>query len=365
MEEAHIERYMMQTETSAVVIASEQMELQEFPIPSIGPEEMLLRVEMVAICGSDPHHYSGGKYNIFPKILGHEMVGFVEKVGEKAAQDYGVTVGERIVVEPYIPCWRCRYCATGYYQLCPQRRIYGVNMSCKEPPHLWGAYGEYMYVAPASRVHKIGRHVSPQAAALSSVIGNGVRWVVTKGKLRVGEAVAIVGPGALGLASTIVAHHAGADRIIVLGLRTDERRLKFAQGCGATHTLVNEEEDVAARVKEICQGELPSLVIEASGSPEGINTALSLVRPAGTCVISGNTGKLTSIDTDAIVRNEIQILGGLGQSRDVEAAIKIIEGGRYPIDQMIGRVYRLREAEQALQHFMDHPRDTIRCGLRI
>jgi threonine dehydrogenase-like Zn-dependent dehydrogenase len=354
----------MQTETSAVVIAPEKMEMQEFPIPSIGPEEMLLRVEMVSICGSDPHHYSGGKYNVFPKILGHEMVGFVEELGEKAAQDYGVTVGERVVVEPYIPCWRCRYCATGYYQLCPQRRIYGVNMSCEDPPHLWGAYGEYMYVAPASRVHKISRDVSPQAATLTSVIGNGVRWVVTKGKLRVGEAVAIVGPGALGLASTIVAHHAGADIIIVLGLRADERRLKFAQACGATHILINEGQDVAAQVQEICQGELPSLVVEASGSPDGIITALSLVRPAGTCVISGNTGTLTPINTDAIVRNEIQILGGLGQSRDVEAAIKIIESGRYPIDQMVGSVYPLREAEQAIRHFIDHPQDSIRIGLR-
>ena len=229
---------------------------------------------------------------------------------------------------------------------------------------MWGAYGEYMYVAPGSRVHKIGRHVPPQAATLSSVIANGVRWVVTKGKLRVGEAVAIVGPGALGLASTIVAHHAGADTIIVLGLRIDEPRLKFAQACGATHILITEEQDVVARVKEICQGELPSLVIEASGSTDGINTALSLVRPAGTCVIAGTNGTLALIDTDAIVRNEIQILGGLGQSWDVEAAIKIIESGRYPIEQMVGCMYHLQEAEQALRRFIDHPHEFIRIGLR-
>ena len=354
----------MPTETSAVVMAPARMELKEFPIPSIGPEEMLVRVEMVSICGSDRHHYLGGRYRIFPKILGHEMVGFVEKVGEKAAQDYDVTVEDRVVVEPYIPCWRCRYCATGYYQLCPKRRIYGVSISSAESPHLWGAYGEFMYVAPGSRVHKIGRHVPPQAATLSSVIGNGVRWVVTKGKLRVGEAVAIVGPGALGLASTIVAHHSGADTIIVLGLRVDEPRLKFAQACGATHTLITEEQDLVARVKEICQGELPSLVIEASGSPDGISTALSLVRPTGACVISGTIGTSTLIDTDAIVRDEIHILGGLGQSWDVEAAIKIIESGRYPIEQMVGCVYHLREAEQALRHFIDYRQDFIRIGLR-
>jgi threonine dehydrogenase-like Zn-dependent dehydrogenase len=354
----------MGIETSAVVTRPGTIELQEFPLPAIGPEEMLLRVEMVSICGSDRKHYLGGAYDVFPKILGHELVGYVATVGESAAGKYGVAVGDRLVVEPYIPCWSCRYCATGYYQLCPQRRIYGVNISCEAPPHLWGAYGEYMYVAPGSRVHKIATHVSPQAATLSSVIGNGVRWVATKGQLRVGEAVAIVGPGALGLASTIVAHHCGAGAIVVIGLRADEERLNFARECGATHTFFADEKDLATRVKEVCRGELPSLAIEVSGSPDGICLALSLVRSAGKCVIAGTSGQATPIQFDAIVRNEIQILGGLGQSWDVEAAVKIIESGRYPIERMVACTRPLAEAEQALRQFIDRPRDFIRIGLK-
>jgi threonine dehydrogenase-like Zn-dependent dehydrogenase len=356
----------MAHETSAVVVRPGEMELREFPIPQIGVEEMLLRVEMVSICGSDRHHFVGGAYGVFPKILGHELVGFVEKIGEKAAQDYGVDVGDRVVVEPYIPCWRCPYCAGGFYQLCPRRRIYGINISCETLPYLWGAYGQYMYVAPGSRVHKIGTHVPPQAATLSSVIGNGVRWVVTKGKLRPGEAVAIVGPGALGLASTIAASHVGGGAIIVIGLPADEARLQFAQECGATHTIVAEaQQDVARDVQEICGGELPRLAVETSGSPEGINRAVALVRPAGTCVITGTIGTLTPIDTDSIVRREIQVLGGLGQSWDVEAAVKIIESCRYPIDKMVGRVFALSDAHLALRHFIAKPYDYIRICLDV
>jgi threonine dehydrogenase-like Zn-dependent dehydrogenase len=340
------------------------MELREFPLPAIGPEEMLLRVEMVAICGSDRHHYAGGAYHVFPKILGHELVGQVAEIGVEAARAYRVAEGDRVVIEPYIPCWRCRYCATGYYQLCPRRRIYGVNLSCEKPPYLWGAYGEYLYVAPGSRVHRIAGSASPQAATLSSVIGNGVRWIATKGQLRVGEAVAIVGPGALGLASAMVAHHCGAAVIVVIGLRKDEARLAFARGCGATHTLFADEPDLAARVREICGGELPALAVEATGVPDGILTALTLVRPAGKCVIAGTTGQPVAIHTDAIVRNEIQILGGLGQSWDVEAAVKIIESGRYPIDRMVACTYPLAEAETALRRFIEHPRDFIRIALQ-
>lgn len=349
--------------TSAVVVRPGKMELQEFPLPDIGPEEMLLRVEMVSICGSDRQHFVGGAYGVFPKILGHEVVGFVDTVGEQAACEYGVGVGDRVTVEPYIPCHRCRYCSTGYYQLCPRRRIYGINISCEAPPHLWGAYGQYMYVAPGSRVHRIGTHVAPQAATLSSVIGNGVRWVVTKGKLRSTEAVVIVGPGALGLATTIAASHAGAGAIIVIGLAIDEPRLRFALECGATHILMSDGEDVAQQVRAICGGELPSLAVETSGSPDGIGMALSLVRPAGRCVIAGTTRRRTEIDTNAIVRGEIELLGGLGQSWDVEAAVGIIDSGRYPIDKMVGFTYSLTRAEEALKRFVDQPHDYVRIAL--
>ncbi len=354
----------MRTETSAVVVKPGNLELREFPVPSIGPAELLLRIELVSICGSDPHHFLGGAYNVFPKILGHELVGYVEEIGERAAAEYGAGAGDRIVVEPYIPCWRCRYCATGYYQLCPNRRIYGVNISCEKPPHLWGGYGQYLYVAPGSRVHRISPQVSARAATLSSVIGNGVRWVATKGALRIGDPVAIVGPGALGLASTVVAHHCGAGAVVIVGLPGDEARLKFAARCGATHTLVADADDIALRVKKLLGGELPALVIEASGSQDGLRSALSLVRPAGKCVIAGTTGKATPINFDPIVRNEIQILGGLGQSWDVEAAIRILESGRYPIEQMVTCTYPLERAEQALHAFIERPRDFLRIALK-
>ena len=353
----------MSVTRSAVVTEASNIEFRDFEFPKIGEDDALLKVEMVSICGSDRHHYLGGHYGVFPKILGHEMVGHIAQIGDRAAQDYGVGVGARVVVEPYIPCWRCRYCATGYYQLCPQRRIYGVNISSSEPPHLWGAYGEHMFIAPGSRVHRIAEHVSGRAATLSSVIGNGVRWVATKGNLRVGDSIVIVGPGALGLASVVTARHCGADRIIVVGLEKDEARLEFAKECGATDVVCSDTEDAVERVQHINGGDLVPLVVESSGSPSGIECALSLVAPGGKCVVSGTTGGMTPIATDRLVRSEVQLLGGLGQPWDVEAAVKIIESGRYPIDELVARVYPLSEVQKALETFIETPQDYVRIGL--
>ena len=105
----------MRTSRCLVVTAPERMEIREYPIPSIGPREMLLRVEMVSICGSDPKKYQGtAMWAVewggmpFPFILGHEMVGFLEEVGAEAAKLHDVKPGDRVVVEPYIACGRCR-----------------------------------------------------------------------------------------------------------------------------------------------------------------------------------------------------------------------------------------------------------------
>ena len=108
---------------------------------------------------------------------------------------------------------------------------------------------------------------------------------------------------------------------------------------------------------------MPALVVEASGSSNGITTALSLVRPGGRCVIAGTTGRTTPVAFDTIVRNEIQILGGLGQSWDVEAAVKIIESERYPIHEMVACKYPLDKAADAITAFIERPQDFIRVGL--
>lgn len=134
-------------------------------------------------------------------------------------------VGDRVTVEPYIACNKCEYCLTGLYQAHLPHMTYGVALNCDKPPYLWGAYSQYLFVAPGSRLHRIAPEVPAEAACLSSVIGNGVRWVRTKGEVRYGESVAIVGAGAQGLASVVAAKESGAYPIMVIGLTKD--RVKF------------------------------------------------------------------------------------------------------------------------------------------
>jgi len=349
------ERQISNKELSIVLEAPRKVSHKYFDIPSIGSEEMLLEVEAVSICGSDAERYVGVRFggplaSPLPIIMGHELVGRVGEIGQEASKFYGVKQSDRVIVEPYILCGRCRYCLTGYYQLCVRMRCYGINISCNEPPHLWGAYGQYMYVASNSRVHKIASNVPKEEACLASTIGNGIRWIGTKGDVQSGDTVLVVGPGPQGLATVAVADHIGADKIILAGTSVDKSRLQLSREFGADYTVNVDEENLVDRVKDITSGEMVDVAVFTTGSTRAMSEATRLVKPLGTCVIPGLTGgKTVPMITDEIVTKELRIVGGLGQSWNVEAAISLLEKQKYPVKKMATHILPLEEADRGLK----------------
>jgi len=363
----------VRTSRCLVVTGPERMEMREYPLSAIGPREMLLRVEMVSICGSEPKKYQGtAMWAVewgsmpFPFILGHEMVGFLEEVGEEAAALHQVTPGDRVAVEPYICCGRCRYCGRGNYQLCKARQTYGFSKSCANPPHLWGAYSEYLFVAEGSKVHKINTDVPAESACLLSVVGNGIRWTKTRGELVFGETVVVLGPGAQGLATVIGARQIGASRIIVFGLRRDQLRLRLAQEYGATHVFSVEDTDPVEAVRAATGGEMADLVVECTGAPSSIATGPRFLRPMGRYVLVGSMGgaKEVGLATDRWILYELTVRGGLGQAWNCEDAAQIVNSRRFALEKMITHVFPLERGEEALRFFMEGRPECIRVALR-
>ena len=357
----------MTKERSMVLVEPRRMELREFDMPDIDASSFLLRVDLVTICGGDPIEYEGRNPKAhYPMILGHEMVGTIEQIGDAAVRHYGIDVGDRVNVEPYILCGQCEYCLSGYYQFCANSKIYGVNMSCDTPPHLWGAYGEYLYGAPGSRVHKIDPAVPDEAAALSSVLGNGVRWIRTKAQVKFGESVVILGAGAQGLATIIAAREAGAEPIIVVGREANQLKWTLATEFGAHHLIdLDVVGDPLAQVRDLTWGRLADVVVECTGAETMMQLGLELVRPVGRYVMIGTCGfDHRSLTTDLVVFKEIQIFGGLGQSWDTEAAVKIINSRKYPIEKMISHIFPLEQADQAIRCFMTQPDRALRVAIK-
>ncbi len=356
----------MGKETSMVLEEPGRMVPRVFPLPEIGPEEFLLKVEMVGICGGDPIEYQGrNRKTHYPLILGHEVVGYIAEIGEEASRQYGVNAGDRVTVEPYIVCGKCHYCLNGLYQFCKNSRVYGVNVSCSQPPHLWGAYGEYMYGAPGSRVHKINPDVPAESACLSSVLGNGVRWVRKLADVRFGESVVIIGPGAQGLASVVAAREAGAHPIIVVGKTRNPAKWDLALEYGADHVVDVSKTDARELVRDLTRGEMADTVIETTGSGSMMELGLELARPAGRVVMVGTCGFAQNpLTTDLIVFKELRVLGGLGQSWDTEAAVEIINSRKYAVEKMVTQVYALDKADEAMRFYMGNGGASIRVAIK-
>lgn len=348
----------------AVTYAPKAMKIEEFELPIVKEDEFLLKVDMVSICGSDPKIFEGkiASPQKFPTVLGHEMVGHVDTVGAIAARKYGVKPGDRVTVEPYIQCGECAYCLSGNYSMCDNRRCYGVPNPINGA--IQGAYATHMLVLPGSKVHRVKDGIPDEAACLSSVIGNGVRWSRTKGHVDLNDTVVINGAGAQGLSALIAARALGAGMIIVTGLTKDRKKFELARELGADVIVNVEKEDLYERVAELTGGRMADVVIEASGATSGIQIAPTLLRPLGRLMLAGVTGmREIPFITDWIINKELTVVGGLGQSNDVEAAVGIINSGRFPIEKMITHVFPLDKAADGMQYFMEGHEDCIKCAL--
>ena len=336
---------MVQTDTR-------RLEPRELPLPEIGPDDGLLRVEACGICGSDYEQFSGALRVPLPVIPGHEPLGIVEKIGDRAARRWGVDVGDRIAVETMLGCGACPRCRTGSYHLCISRRIYSYIPLSVEPG-LWGAYAEYLYLDPAAVVHKVDPTLPAEIAVLFNPLGAGFRWAVEIPGTRPGDTVVILGPGQRGLASVIACRETGAGTIIVTGLEADARKLALAREFGADHTIDVENENAKDRIREITQGRGADVVVDVSAyATEPVAGALDYVAPGGTIVLAGVKGfkAIPEFISDKIVMKEISIRGAMGVTYPAyAAAIRLIESRKVPLEKMHTHEFGLRDAETAIR----------------
>ncbi|MBI3975361.1 MAG: alcohol dehydrogenase catalytic domain-containing protein [Armatimonadetes bacterium] len=348
-----------QTTRAAVAVAPLRTEVRELPLPVIGPEDGLLAVEACGVCGTDWDFYTRRRgATLGPLILGHEVIGRIIAVGERAAERWGVREGERVAVEEFLPCGHCEFCLSGRPALCaatdsrseaPFLR-YGAT-STDVPPGLWGGFSEVLYLHPHALVHRLEESLSADLATLFVPISNGVRWVRTEGRLRPGGMLVVQGPGAHGLGCVIAALEAGAGRIIVVG-RSAGTRLEAARALGAL-TIEAGRTDVVEAVREMTNGEMADVVVDlAPGATETVEAALAMARKGGTIILAASKhGRpVAGFLNDTVVRNELTVKGVRGRDyQSVEEALRIIRSGRYPLDRVRTHRFSLAETDRALR----------------
>lgn len=346
---------------AAVQVADQHYQLQEFDLPSIGPDDGLLRVEASGMCGSDVEAYDGALRQIgvnYPIVTGHEPVGTIVEIGAEAARRWNVKVGDRVAVEPVLGCGYCRACLGGRYRRCDTGRPgTGVNtygfIPTNVTPALWGGYAEYMYLDPRSVLHKVSPELPIELAVMYQPIAAGIRWFVHDSGFKLGDTVVILGCGQRGLAGIVAAREAGAGTIIVTGLARDAHKLELARVLGADATIVVDAEDTVEAVDRLTGGQGADVVVDVSTAVQPVVDAIDIVKQSGTVVLAGVKGSgatASGLVPDKIVLKEITVKGLFGSDfRAFEPALRLIESRKYPLELMHTHTFSLDEVPKAIE----------------
>ncbi|MCP5181350.1 MAG: alcohol dehydrogenase catalytic domain-containing protein [Pseudomonadales bacterium] len=329
-----------------------RLEPRDIPLPAIDDDSALLQVEVCGICGSDVEQFDGALRTPMPVIPGHEPLGRIAAIGDRAARRWGVDVGDRVAVETMLSCRHCQPCLGGSYHLCDERRIYSY-IPLSDAPGLWGAYAQYMYLHPNSVVHKVDPTLPAELAVMFNPLGAGFRWAVEMPSLQVGDTVVILGPGQRGLASVLACREAGAGTVIVTGLEADAAKFSVARHFGADHCINVNAENAVERVKAITHGRGADVVVDVSAyATQPVMDAMRMVRPGGRVVLAGVKGfkPVENFVSDYIVMKEIRVQGAIGvTSTGYRQAIRLIERERERLRPMHTHDFALADAALAIR----------------
>jgi L-iditol 2-dehydrogenase len=324
---------------------AKDLRVEEVEKPTINSDEFLIRVKAATVCATDIRIYTYGDPRVkYPRILGHEFAGDVEKVGAKL--EGHLKAGMRVTVNPNMYCGRCRYCVAGRHELCESRYALGIDVD--------GAFAEYLKIpSEAFRtggVCEVPDNLSYEEAALVEPLSaclHGQEFAQT----RAGDIVAIIGAGPIGLMHVLVSKAMGASKVIVS--EVDEDRLKEAANFGVDHLINPLKEDLPSRINQISGGHGADVVIVAVGSSVAQQQALSIAAKGGRINFFGGlpAGKdIVPLNTNLVHYREIFVFGTSSQSiYDFRKTIDLVSAGVLNVKRLITHRFPLEETVKAFE----------------
>ena len=317
------------------------VELREIPVPQIGEEDVLLKVDAVGVCGSDLHQYHGkNSWRVnYPVVLGHEFAGVVAELGSRV---YGFREGDRVVSETAAVLPRdSALIRQGLYNLEPGRLGFGYGVD--------GAMAAFVKV-PARCLHHVPSALTQEKAALTEPCCVAYNAVCMNSHIRPGQSVAVIGPGPIGLLCAVMAKLAGAGHLLVIGAPSDARRLGVATQIGADTVLGAEGEDISAWVKGFGDGYGLDLVIDAAGVSASLKLALDIVRPAGQITKVGWGPEPLGFSLDPLVQKAVTLRGSFSHNWPVwEEVLSLLAAGKINLGPVLNQVSPLTEWRQAFE----------------
>ncbi len=319
-----------------------ELRVEERPRPRPSADEVLIEVTSVGVCGSDTHYYTHGRIGSYavtsPLVLGHESAGVVLEVGRDVDPH---RVGQRVSIEPGVPCRECEQCLGGRYNLCP-------DMVFHATPPVDGSLSEVITHHHAF-AHPVPEEVSDDAAAMVEPLSVAL-WACRKAGVGPGDRVLVTGAGPVGLLCAQVARVAGAAEVVVADVNS--HRLAVAAADRATHTV-----DVRDGTLEDWFGQRrrPHVLLECSGHAGSTVAGMAVLAPAGRAVLVGMGDDTLELPLSLVQERELLVTGVFRYANTWPTAIGLIASGQVRVDHLVTGHFGLDQTAQALTAAADDP----------
>jgi len=349
------------TMRAAVLYGPGDIRVEDKPVPRPGPGEVLVKVTVCGMCGTDLKIYDGN----FPQTPpygsytpGHEWAGVVVECGESVDE---VAPGDRVCIEAHHGCGRCGNCMAGLYTACMNygdvakgHRASGMTVD--------GGFAEYAVHHVAS-LYKMSNNVSDNDAVLITTAGTGLFGLDTAGGYIVGDTVVVIGPGPVGLMTVQACKQLGAREVILVGTRAS--RLAKGAELGADHTIDASATDPVHVLREIAP-EGADLVIETSGAVRTPQQSVEMVRRGGTLLFVAFYPEPITLDLSAVVRSNVQVHTTRGEGgNNVKRALALAEIGRLRGEELVTHEFALDDIAEALRVVRERDGDPLKAVIRF
>lgn len=331
--------------------------INEIPVPEITPDQVLIRVEYVGICGSDVHYFHDGRCGTFvvgeePFMLGHECAGTIVEVGSEVKN---LVTGDRVCVELGITCGKCEHCKSGEYNLCPDVKFLAT-------PPIQGCNERYL-AFPAELCYKLPDNMSTRVGALIEPLST-CMYSARLSEVTVGDTVVILGAGCIGLLIMMCCKARGASKVIICDL--ENIRLEKAKELGADYTVNSREADILAEVERLTNGRGADIVIEAAGNKVTIAQTPFLVRQGGLILLVGMSAEEEiTYNFGQIMAKEARIKSQFRFVNTFPTAIAAVESGLIPLEKIVTHEFSFNDIQKAYETCIYDKSNVVKALVKI
>jgi L-iditol 2-dehydrogenase len=320
----------------AVMTQPGKIELNQVARPEVKPDEVLIQVKRIGVCGSDIHVYHGlHPYTSYPVVQGHEVGGVVAETGAAVS---GFAPGDKVVFMPQVTCGECYPCRHGMYHICDNLKVMGFQTS--------GAAQEY-FAVKAEMVLKLPEITTLDQAAMVEPVSVAVHALSRAGDVA-GKKILVLGAGTIGNLVGQVALASGAEKVVITDI--SEYKVEKARACGFEHVVNPAKEDLGRAILDAFGPDKADLILECVGVQPTITQAVANARKGSTIVVVGVFGKKPEVDLGLVQDRELSLVGTLMyQKRDYERAIELVASGKLCLDQMVTHRFAFKDYLKAYE----------------